>query len=123
MSKTNTIAATAALLALGGAGGWGLSQWAGGHATAPAAAASAPAAQRKVLYWYDPMVPTQRFDKPGKSPFMDMQLVPRYADEDDLARPVPPGSASRRRRSRRSACAWPRSSGVPSAAPSRPWPR
>lgn len=36
---------------------------------------------RKVLYWYDPMVPGQRFDKPGKSPFMDMQLVPRYADE------------------------------------------
>lgn len=28
-------------------------------------------------YWYDPMVPQQRFDKPGKSPFMDMQLVPR----------------------------------------------
>lgn len=38
-------------------------------------------AERKVLYWYDPMVPGQRFDKPGKSPFMDMQLVPRYADE------------------------------------------
>ncbi|SQA96817.1 Cation efflux system protein CusB precursor [Cedecea neteri] len=36
---------------------------------------------RKVLYWYDPMVPGQRFDKPGKSPFMDMALVPRYADE------------------------------------------
>jgi membrane fusion protein, copper/silver efflux system len=34
-----------------------------------------------VLYWYDPMVPTQKFDKPGKSPFMDMQLVPRYAGE------------------------------------------
>jgi membrane fusion protein, copper/silver efflux system len=28
-------------------------------------------------YWYDPMVPQQRFDKPGKSPFMDMQLVPK----------------------------------------------
>lgn len=43
----------------------------------------APAAQseRKVLYWYDPMTPGQRFDKPGKSPFMDMDLVPRYADE------------------------------------------
>ena len=27
------------------------------------------------------MVPGQRFDKPGKSPFMDMQLVPVYADE------------------------------------------
>jgi Cu(I)/Ag(I) efflux system membrane fusion protein len=36
--------------------------------------------ERKALYWYDPMVPQQKFDKPGKSPFMDMQLVPRYAD-------------------------------------------
>ncbi|ODU20550.1 MAG: efflux transporter periplasmic adaptor subunit [Sphingomonas sp. SCN 67-18] len=36
---------------------------------------------RKILYWYDPMVPGQHFDKPGKSPFMDMQLVPKYADE------------------------------------------
>jgi Cu(I)/Ag(I) efflux system membrane fusion protein len=27
------------------------------------------------------MVPDQHFDKPGKSPFMDMELVPRYADE------------------------------------------
>ncbi|OAK63639.1 efflux transporter periplasmic adaptor subunit [Variovorax paradoxus] len=35
---------------------------------------------RKVLYWHDPMVPGPRFDKPGKSPFMDMQLVPMYAD-------------------------------------------
>lgn len=32
----------------------------------------------KILYWYDPMVPNQHFDKPGKSPFMDMQLVPKY---------------------------------------------
>ncbi|OHY62551.1 efflux transporter periplasmic adaptor subunit [Pluralibacter gergoviae] len=47
------------------------------HADAP----QAESAGRKVLYWYDPMVPGQRFDKPGKSPFMDMQLVPRYADE------------------------------------------
>ncbi|MEA3197518.1 MAG: rane fusion protein copper/silver efflux system [Gammaproteobacteria bacterium] len=30
-------------------------------------------------YWYDPMAPQQRFDKPGKSPFMDMQLVPKCA--------------------------------------------
>lgn len=33
---------------------------------------------KKVLYWHDPMVPGQKFDKPGKSPFMDMQLVPVY---------------------------------------------
>ena len=37
--------------------------------------------ERKVLYWHDPMVPGQKFDKPGKSPFMDMQLVPVYAGE------------------------------------------
>ena len=37
--------------------------------------------RREVLYWYDPMVPQHRFDRPGKSPFMDMALVPRYADE------------------------------------------
>ncbi len=48
---------------------------------APAATASDPAAGRKVLYWYDPMVPQHGFDKPGKSPFMDMQLVPKFADE------------------------------------------
>ena len=35
---------------------------------------------RTVLYWYDPMTPQQKFDKPGKSPFMDMELVPKYAD-------------------------------------------
>jgi len=38
--------------------------------------------ERRVLYWHDPMVPGQKFDKPGKSPFMDMQLVPVYADEE-----------------------------------------
>jgi Cu(I)/Ag(I) efflux system membrane fusion protein len=52
------------------------------------AAAATPAATpgptgRRVLYWYDPMAPGSKFDKPGKSPFMDMQLVPKYADEAD----------------------------------------
>ena len=47
----------------------------------PAATSAASSGERKVLYWHDPMVPGQRFDKPGKSPFMDMQLVPVYADE------------------------------------------
>jgi Cu(I)/Ag(I) efflux system membrane fusion protein len=36
--------------------------------------------ERKVLYWTDPMVPGYRSDKPGKSPFMDMELVPIYED-------------------------------------------
>lgn len=39
-----------------------------------------PSTGRSVLYWHDPMVPGSKFDKPGKSPFMDMQLVPVYAD-------------------------------------------
>ncbi len=41
-----------------------------------------PATGKKILYWHDPMVPAQKFDKPGKSPFMDMQLVPVYAEGD-----------------------------------------
>jgi Cu(I)/Ag(I) efflux system membrane fusion protein len=42
-----------------------------------------PANGKKVLYWHDPMVPGQKFDRPGKSPFMDMQLVPVYAESGD----------------------------------------
>jgi Cu(I)/Ag(I) efflux system membrane fusion protein len=38
---------------------------------------------KTVKYWYDPMVPNQKFDKPGKSPFMDMMLEPKYANEDN----------------------------------------
>jgi membrane fusion protein, copper/silver efflux system len=49
---------------------------------AKSAASSAPAStDKKVLYWYDPMVPDQHFGKPGKSPFMDMQLVPKVAGD------------------------------------------
>jgi Cu(I)/Ag(I) efflux system membrane fusion protein len=55
------------------------------RAAEPATGAGAPGdavgAEREVLYWYDPMYPQQRFERPGKSPFMDMALVPRYADE------------------------------------------
>lgn len=71
------------LVAIGGllaAGGFYLGRHAPvGDATSVSAPATAE--PRKVLYWHDPMVPGQRFDKPGKSPFMDMQLVPVYADE------------------------------------------
>lgn len=86
--STTRIALSLAVLAAGIALGFGAAQWRAGssHTGAEPGAAAAPAstaasAARKVLYWYDPMVPTQKFDRPGKSPFMDMQLVPRYADE------------------------------------------
>ena len=35
---------------------------------------------KKVLYWEDPMVEGRHFNHSGKSPFMDMQLAPRYAE-------------------------------------------
>lgn len=45
------------------------------------AVVSAPGDKGKILYYYDPMFPAQKFAKPGKSPFMGMQLLPKYADE------------------------------------------
>jgi len=76
-----TIAAGVAALLVGAAAFYA------GRMTAPdvmpgAATQTAPAqGERKALYWHDPMVPGPRFDKPGKSPFMDMPLVAVYADE------------------------------------------
>jgi Cu(I)/Ag(I) efflux system membrane fusion protein len=83
------LAAAGILIAAGGGLYWAGMQY-GLHAAMPATSGSGasangekvdPATGRKVLYWHDPMVPGQKFDKPGKSPFMDMQLVPVYADE------------------------------------------
>jgi len=53
----------------------------GTHSDMAAATPSRQQSERKPLYWHDPMNPQQKFDKPGKSPFMDMQLVPVYGDE------------------------------------------
>jgi Cu(I)/Ag(I) efflux system membrane fusion protein len=41
-----------------------------------------PANGKKILYYHDPMVPGNRFDKPAKSPFMDMMMSPVYASGD-----------------------------------------
>ena len=87
--RASLITAAMAAVVAGGAG-FGLARWSGAHdangpgahqpaASGPADAGAAPDG-RRVLYWYDPMVPTQHFDKPGRSPFMDMDLVPKYAD-------------------------------------------
>lgn len=70
------------ILAVGAAAGY---WWASRSKSAPEAASIQTQPRQKVLYWYDPMVPQQHFDKPGKSPFMDMALVPKYADEGDDA--------------------------------------
>jgi len=79
----NLILALAAIGFLGA--GIGAGYWFGGH-RAPSMASSmvpvaADAAGKKPLYYYDPMYPQQKFDKPGKSPFMDMMLVPVFGDD------------------------------------------
>jgi membrane fusion protein, copper/silver efflux system len=71
-----TAVVTLSLLAAVGAAWWWLN---------PATQLASNPSKRPVLYWHDPMVPGQRFDKPGKSPFMDMQLVPVYANNDGSA--------------------------------------
>lgn len=63
--------------------------WQSGSVSDATTSTPAPAKQEpKVLYWYDPMVPDQHFDKPGPSPFMDMELVPKYAEPAQAAKPV-----------------------------------
>ena len=90
--KTKLFILALVIVGLVGAGGYG-AYWIGMNRGMQMAAPSsengpqktgsvAPATEKKVLYWHDPMVPGQKFDKPGKSPFMDMQLVPVYAGAD-----------------------------------------
>ena len=89
-SRTVVLSVAAALLfAAAGAGGgfWYASMRAEMAEYDRQASAPAPPG-KKILYYHDPMYPQQKFDKPGKSPFMDMQLVPVYVDDDGGA----PGS-------------------------------
>src|SRR4051812_32193837 len=93
MKRLPIIIVTVALLAAAGYGVYQLGMNRGMQMTPTPAVAPAtkdkpePAnthatTEKRVLYWHDPMVPGQKFDKPGKSPFMDMELVPVYADAE-----------------------------------------
>jgi Cu(I)/Ag(I) efflux system membrane fusion protein len=76
--KLLILAVAGALVASGVAGYWlAMQRTQGAHPAATAAKAT----ERTPLYWHDPMHPQQKFDKPGRSPFMDMDLVPVYAGE------------------------------------------
>lgn len=77
LSRPILIGSAAALLLIGLGAGYFWWRPSGDMADT---ATSTSDTDRKAMYWYDPMVPDQHFDKPGKSPFMDMQLVPKYAD-------------------------------------------
>ncbi len=80
MDRANAARWRAGMLAavlIAGGGGY----WLGQRGNGEEAPATTSDDARKVLYYYDPMFPNQKFDKPGKSPFMDMQLIAKYADE------------------------------------------
>ena len=42
--------------------------------------AEAAQGSRKVLYWYDPMVPAEKYDNPDSLSSMGMKTVPKYAE-------------------------------------------
>jgi Cu(I)/Ag(I) efflux system membrane fusion protein len=81
MKRLLLASAAALALVVAGATGYFIAQ-----RTAPAGAsiATAQPSAKKVLYWYDPMVPQQHFDHPGLSP-MGMQMVPKYAEAGGAA--------------------------------------
>lgn len=64
-----------------------------GHDMAEHAGQSVATAKggRKVLYWYDAMNPASHSNKPGKA-LDGMDLVPRYADEDQAMQEMPAGT-------------------------------
>ena len=69
------ITALALLLALlSGLAGYMLAPGGGTHQ------AQTDSSGRRILYWYDPMLPNERYPGPGKSS-MGMELIPKYADE------------------------------------------
>jgi Cu(I)/Ag(I) efflux system membrane fusion protein len=80
MNKSILATIVLATAAAGAGAGYWYATTRAAHDSIPEVSVDTPDSGRRVLYWHDPMVPGQKFDKPGKSPFMDMQLVPVYAD-------------------------------------------
>ena len=62
-------------LIFAGGGGYWLGQRGTGDAITPTAK------ERKVLYYYDPMVPLEHYDNPGALSSMGMKTQPKYADD------------------------------------------
>ena len=73
------------LIALAGASFHAGRRWASGGARPRAEDGG-----RKILYWYDPMHPSYRSDKPGIAPDCGMNLEPFYAGQDAGAPAGPP---------------------------------
>jgi len=54
---------------------------------------SASSGERTILYWYDPMHPAYKSDKPGIAPDCGMQLIPKYANEEADTKTMAAGTA------------------------------
>lgn len=67
-------AVMAAALVAGGGG-----YWLGQQSHSPGGMSAAPSG-RKILYWYDPMVPAEHYDNPNSLSSMGMKTVPKYAE-------------------------------------------
>lgn len=77
ISTPQVVVAALALVLVAGAGGYGLARLGRPSATSTP---EAKGAERKILYWHDPMLPAERYPGPGKSS-MGMDLIPKYAEE------------------------------------------
>jgi len=53
----------------------------------------AAAGEKKVLYWFDPMHPAYKSDKPGIAPDCGMTLLPKYAEDESIAK-MPMGTVT-----------------------------
>jgi len=71
--KALVLGAVLAVALISGAAGY---FFANGTGAAPTSEGSS----RRILYWYDPMIPQERYPGPGRSS-MNMDLIPKYADE------------------------------------------
>ncbi|RXR30788.1 efflux RND transporter periplasmic adaptor subunit [Sphingobium fluviale] len=69
-------AAALAIALVAGGGGY----WLGQREGAPATESGSGKDGRKILYWYDPMVPQEHYDNPNSLSSMGMKTIPKYAD-------------------------------------------
>lgn len=73
----------AAVLIAGGSGYWLGQSGGSGNETGPGHTG------RKVLYWYDPMVPAEHYDNPNSLSSMGMKTQPKYVDDGAAAGGTP----------------------------------
>ena len=62
-------------------------------ANAPGISSKDGTGERKVLYWFDPIHPAYKSDKPGIAPDCGMTLVPKYAEDESMAK-MPMGTVT-----------------------------